>query len=308
MRCRDSFKVSIIGCGNVGATMAYAMLLDGTPTDLTIIDINADKAHGLLLDLEHSLSFTPFTQLASSGDMNACADSSVVVITAGVRQKEGDTRLGLIAKNRAIFKEIIPKIAASAPNAILVIVSNPVDVLTYEAIKLSGFPKERVFGSGTLLDTARLQFHISEKLKINPRSIDAYVLGEHGDTSFPAFSCADVGGRPLKDMKGFTKKVADKCYEDTRTAAYRIIHDQGFTCYSISTAVLQIMRAIFENSHEVFPLSTLLTGYYGHKNVCLSVPCVLGRDGIARQIVIPLDAKEKKLFKKSVDTLKKYLT
>lgn len=306
MKCRDSFKVSIIGCGNVGATMSYAMLLDGTPTDLTIIDINADKAHGLMLDLEHSLSFTPYTKLESSGDLKACKGSSLVVITAGARQKEGETRLDLIAKNRAIFKSIIPKIAKAAPNAILLIVSNPVDVLTYEAIKLSGFPKERVIGSGTLLDTARLQFHISEVLKINPRNIDSYVLGEHGDTSFPAFSCADVGGRPLKDIKGFTKKVADKCYKDTREAAYRIIHDQGYTCYSISTAVLQIMQAIFENSHEVFPLSTLLEGYYGHKDVCLSVPCVLGRDGIERQIVIPLDASEKKMLKKSVDTLKGY--
>ena len=306
MTCRDKFKVSIVGLGNVGSTMAYSMLLDGTPTDLTLIDINADKANGLLLDLEHSLSFTPYTKLEASDDLKACKGSSIVVITAGARQKEGETRLDLIAKNRGIFKSIIPKIAKAAPNAILVIVSNPVDVLTYEAIKLSGFQKGRVFGSGTLLDTARFQFHISEKLKINPRNIDAYVLGEHGDSSFPVYACADVGGRPLKDMKGFTKKVADKCYKDTKEAAYRIIHDQGYTCYSISTAVLQIMQAVFEDSHEVFPLSSMLEGYYGHKDVCLSVPSVLGRNGIEKQIVIPLDKAEKKMLKKSVDTLKGY--
>ena len=300
-------KISIIGCGNVGATMAYAMLLDGTPTDLAIIDINADKAHGLMLDLEHSLSFTPYTKVTSSGDMKACKGSSLVVITAGARQKEGETRLDLIAKNRKIFQSIIPKVAKAAPNAIIVVVSNPVDVLTYEAIKLSGFPEGRVFGSGTLLDTARFQFHISEQIGVNPRNVDAYVLGEHGDSSFPVYSCADIGGKPLKKIKGFTKKVADKCYKDTREAAYRIIHDQGYTCYSISTAVLQIMRAIFEDSHEVFPLSTMLKNYHGHSDVALSVPCVLGRNGIERQIVIPLDAAEKKMLKKSVSTLKKYL-
>ncbi len=304
MSCRDSFKVSIVGLGNVGSTMAYAMLLDGTPTDLALIDINADKAHGLLLDLDHSLSFTPFTKLTSSGDMSACEGSSLVVITAGVRQKEGDTRLNLIDRNRAIFDDIIPKIAEAAPNAILLIVSNPVDVLTYDAIKLSGFPKERVIGSGTLLDTARFQFHISEKLKVHPSSVNAFILGEHGDSSFPVYSAADIAGAPLRGMEEFTKEIAAGCFESTKNAAYRIIHDQGYTCYSISTATLQIMRAIFENSHEVFPLSTLLEDFHGHSDVCLSVPCVLGSNGIERQIELPLDEEELKMLKKSADVLK----
>ena len=306
MHCRDRFKVSIIGCGNVGATMAYAMLLDGTPTDLTIVDINANKAHGLLLDLEHSLSFTPFTQLESSGDMSACEGSSLVVITAGARQKEGETRLDLIAKNRAIFEDIIPKITQAAPDAILLVVTNPVDVLTYEAIKLSGFSKNRVIGSGTLLDTARFQFHISEQLKVHPNSINAFILGEHGDSSFPVYSAADVAGKPLMDIAQFTDAVAEKCLKDTKEAAYRIIHDQGYTCYSISTAVLQIMRAIFENSHRVFPLSTLIDDYHGFSDVCLSVPCVLGSNGIEQQIHIPLNEEEQKYLKISVDTLTGY--
>lgn len=306
MRCQDSFKVSIVGCGNVGATMAYAMLLDGTPTDLTIIDISADKAHGLLLDLEHSLSFTPFTKLESSGDMSAVAGSSLVVITAGARQKEGETRLDLIAKNRAIFEDIIPKIAKAAPDALLLIVTNPVDVLTYEAIKLSGFPAGRVFGSGTLLDTARFQFHISEKLQVHPSSVNAFILGEHGDSSFPVYSSADVAGKPLRDIEQFTDAVQDECYEETKTAAYRIINDQGYTCYSISTAVLQIMQAIFEDSHKVFPLSTMLNDYYGYSDVCLSVPCVLGRDGIESVVHVPLDEEEQKNLKISVETLQGY--
>ncbi len=307
LACHDKFKVSIVGCGNVGATMAYAMLLDGTPTDLTLVDINASKAEGLLLDLEHSLSFTSYMKLSSSGDMTACADSSLIVITAGSRTKEGETRLDLIAKNRAIFQDIIPKIAVAAPGSILLIVSNPVDVLTYEALKLSGFPKGRVFGSGTLLDSARLQFHISEKLKINPRSINVFVMGEHGDTSFPVFSSADIAGKSLMSFEGFTQRVADECYTATKNAAYRIIHDQGFTCYGVSTAVLQMMQAIFEDSHEVFPLSTLLEGYYGHSDICLSVPCVLGRHGIIKQIEVPLDEKEQKMLAHSVETLQSYL-
>ncbi|MBT6068685.1 L-lactate dehydrogenase [Candidatus Peregrinibacteria bacterium] len=306
MESKESFKVSIVGCGNVGATMAYAMVLDGTPTDLALIDIDADRANGLLLDLDHSLSFTPYTKLESSDDMAICKGSKLVVVTAGARQREGETRLDLIAKNRAIFETIIPKIAKAAPDTLLLIVSNPVDVLTLEALKLSGFPKSRVFGSGTLLDTARFQFHISEKLDVHPSSVNAFILGEHGDSSFPVYSSADIAGAPLRDMPEFTKEIEKECYEDTKNAAYRIIHDQGYTCYSISTAVLQIMKAIFEDSNEVFPLSTLLEDYYGHSDVALSLPCVLGRKGIERQILTPLDEKEKELLKNSVDTLKGY--
>lgn len=302
-----TFKATIIGCGSVGATTAYAYLLSGSVTDLTLIDIDKGRAEGLKLDLEHALSFTPYTQIEATNDPARCAGSNIVVITAGRRQKEGETRLDLVKGNKEIFRDLIPKVAKAAPNSILVIVSNPVDVMTYFALKFSKFPASRVFGSGTILDSARLKFHVSKRIGIHPNSIDTYVLGEHGDSSFPVYSSANILGKPLLKFPGFSKKVAQKCYEDTKNAAYRIIHDMGYTCYSIATAVCEITEAIFEDKKEVFPLSVLLNNYYGHKNICLSVPCVLGRGGIEKIIDVPLSKEEQRLFKKSVDTVRGFL-
>ncbi|MGL5830827.1 MAG: L-lactate dehydrogenase [Candidatus Altimarinota bacterium] len=304
---QSQFKVSIVGCGNVGATAAYAMLLDGTPTELVLLDHSKERAEGLLLDFVHSLSFLPYTKITASDDYNACSDSQLIFITAGAKQQEGETRLQLIEKNRKVFQDIIPKIAKIAPQSILVIVTNPVDILTYEAIQLSGFPKNRVFGTGTMLDTARLQFHIGEKLSLNPHSIQAYVLGEHGDTSFPAFSSANVAGKSLFEFEGFTKEVAAQCYDDTKNAAYRIIHDIGYTCYSIATVMREIMKHIYQNSRVVLPLSVLVEDYYEQSNIALSIPCVLDSKGIAETIKIPLNTAEQEQFIKSVETLKKCL-
>jgi len=301
-----TFKASIVGCGSVGATTAYCYLLSGSVTDIALVDIDANKAQGLMLDLEHALPFTPHVRISAGDDFARCSGSNIVIITAGARQKDGESRLDLINKNRAIFTEMIPKLVEAAPDAIYIIVSNPVDVLTYEALKLSGLPWNRVFGSGTVLDSARLQFHISQQIKLHPSSIDAYVLGEHGDTSFPVYSSANVLGKPLVSFDGFSDKIATKCYEETKNAAYRIIHDQGYTCYSIATAIRAITDAIFEDKHQVFPLSVLLNDYYGHSDVCLSVPCVLGRRGIEKLIEIPLSKSEQNDLTKSVNTLKAY--
>lgn len=303
----DTFKVSIIGCGNVGATTAYALLLDGVITDLALIDNNKEKAEGITLDLEHSLPFTSNVKLSAGDDYALCADSDIVIVTAGKKQTEGETRLDLIKANRAIFENIIPKIAKAAPNAILMIVTNPVDVLTYEAQRISGFPSSRVFGTGTTLDTARLRFHISEKIGINSQSIEAYILGEHGDTSFPVYSSANISGKSLFDFEGFTQELAESCYEDTKNAAYRIIHDVGYTCYSIATVSREIVHNIFNDSHRVFPLSTRIDNYHGVSGVALSVPCVLSRNGIDGVIEVPLNADEKKSLEKSAQTLKSYL-
>ncbi len=300
----DKYKVSVIGCGNVGATAAYAMLLSGTPNEMTLIDISKDRAEGMLLDFQHSLSFLPYVNVTAGTDYKLTADSDLIVVTAGARQKEGQTRLELIEANRQIFKQMIPQLAKHSPDAILLIVTNPVDVLTHEALQLSKFPANRVFGTGTMLDTARLQYHLSEKLKVSPRDVQAFILGEHGDTSFPVWSSANVAGKPVFDFPRFDCKTADVCYDDTRNAAYRIIHDMGFTCYSIAIVIREIMRAIYENSRIVVPLSTELKGEYGLKNVALSVPCVLGSTGIINKIEIPLSAKEKRQLKKSADTLK----
>jgi len=306
-RFDTEFKVAIVGCGNVGSSAAYAMLLDGTPSEIILYDRHLEKAQGLQLDFEHSLSLLEYTKITAADHIDQLAGSDLVVITAGARQKEGETRLDLINKNKAIFQDIIPRIAKAAPDSILLIVSNPVDVLTHEALKLSKFPTNRVFGSGTMLDTARLRFHISEKLCLNPKSIHAYVLGEHGDTSFPVYSSANIAGKPITSFAGFTPEIATQCYTETKEAAYRIIHDLGYTCYSIGVVITQIMHHIAHNSRVTLPLSTLLKNYHGHSDVCLSVPCVLDNSGISETIEVPLDKKELKLLDKSVETLKSYL-
>lgn len=300
------FKVSIVGCGNVGATGAYAMLLDGRPTHLTLIDLCKERVEGLMLDMEHTLAFVDYTELKASNNIEDCKDSNVIFITAGVPQKPGQPRLELIETNRKIFKTLIPAIVKAAPQAILVIVTNPVDVLTYEAIKLAKLPKGRVFGTGTMLDTARFQFHIGEKLNISPQSVEAYILGEHGDSSFPVYSSAQVGGKRLLDFPGLGKRGMEVCYKTTRDAAYNIIHDIGYTCYSIGVVMRQIMKHIFEDSRIVVPLSQKIDGYYGVKDVCLSVPCVLGANGIERTIDIPLDGAEQKKLKQCAELLKGY--
>ena len=303
---QDKFKVSIVGCGNVGATAAYAMLLSGTPNEMALIDINKDRAEGLLLDFQHSLSFLPYVKISAGSDLKLTANSDLIVITAGARQEKGQSRLDLIKINRGIFKKLIPEIAKHSPDAILLIVSNPVDVLTLEALKLSKFSPNKVFGSGTMLDTARLQYHLSEKLNVSPRNIQAFIMGEHGDTSFPVWSSANIAGRSLFKFPRFNQRTADKCYRDTREAAYRIIHDMGFTCYSIGMVVREIMKAIYENSRLVVPLSTVMKGQYGLRNVALSIPCVLGSEGIMETIEIPLSAKEKKMLEKSAEVLRSY--
>jgi L-lactate dehydrogenase len=302
-----TFKVSMIGCGSVGATAAYAMLLDGTPTELVLIDHSKEKAEGLMLDFEHSLSFLKSTKITASDDYSACKDSQLIFITAGARQSEGETRLQLIDKNRKIFREIVPALAKYAPKAILVVVTNPVDVLTYETIKLSGFPEGRVFGTGTMLDTARFRYHISERLCLSPHSIEAYILGEHGDTSFPVFSSANVAGKPLNEFAGFTAEVGRQCYEDTRNAAYRIIHDLGYTCYSIAVVMREIMVNIFQHSKIVVPLSVELKDYYGYSDVCLSVPCVLDSDGVSGVIKVPLNDEEQAMLAKSAETVRAFV-
>lgn len=304
---QTQFKVSVIGCGNVGATAAYAMLIDGTPTELVLLDRSREKAEGLVLDMEHSMAFFNYTQVVGTDNYEDCRNSHLVVITAGARQQPGETRLDLVKKNRAIMKEIVPKIVKVAPKAILLVVSNPVDVLTYEVWKLSKLPWGKVFGSGTLLDTARLRFHLSEQLCLNAKSIEAFILGEHGDTSFPVWSSANVAGKPLLKFDGFGKKSANQAYKDTREAAYRIIHDVGYTCYSIGTVIKEIMVHIFQHSRIVLPLSVPLKDYYGISDVALSVPCVLDSTGVAGTVKVPLNALEKKQLKKSANVLKSYL-
>jgi L-lactate dehydrogenase len=272
----DNNKVTIIGCGRVGMSTAFALLLKNIPNELLLISRSAEKIKGEKMDLEHGLPFMSTAQVSSSTDYEDLRGSDVVIISAGSSQKPEDTRLNLTTNNKEIIKQIIPKIVKYAPEAIIIIISNPVDVLTYEAYHIANLPKGQIFGTGTTLDTSRFRFHLAEYLKVNPKSIHAYILGEHGDTSFPAVSNATVGGQSLLSMPEMTTEKVQTAYQKTREAAYKIITAKGATYYAIAVTTTELVEAILRDSGQIFPVSVPLHNYQGHSGVALSVPCVIG--------------------------------
>ena len=302
-----SYQVAVIGCGKVGSTAAYAMLLHGTVDKLVLLSRCVDKAMGEKLDLEHGLTFLNQTEIVATENYEDIAGSDVVVVTAGVGQKPGDTRLDLTAKNKAIIEDIIPKIVKHAPNAIILMVTNPVDILTYHAYKIAGLPKGRIFGSGTVLDSARFRFHLSEMLHVNPKSIHAYILGEHGDHSFPVLSSASVGGQPLLSFPDFTPEKAERAYKKARNAAYEIIKNKGATFYAIGVVVDHIVSTILRDNKSVLPVSIPLHQYNDQNGIALSVPCIIGRDGVEQVLEIKLSWDEKQRFARAVETLKEFV-
>ncbi|MFZ2026665.1 MAG: L-lactate dehydrogenase [Microgenomates group bacterium] len=300
-------KVTMIGAGRVGITAAFTMYLKNTAQEIMLYGRDKDKLVGEQLDFMHSLSFLGTTHITVGSEPKDLTGSDVIVFTAGAAQEPGETRLDLVKKNTAILESIVPDIVKYAPDSIILMVTNPVDVLTYKTVLLSKLPRTRVFGSGTTLDTARFRFHLSEYLHVNPKSVHAYILGEHGDSSFPTLSSANVGGQLLATMKDFSHDKALEAYTKARDAAYKIIAAKGATYYAIGVVINQLVHAILTDAKRVYPLSITLDGEYGHKNVALSVPCVLGRNGIERIVEIPLSEEEKLKMQLSVETLKKYL-
>ncbi len=293
-------KAVVIGAGQVGAATAYTLMLTGLVSELVIIDLNQNKARGEALDIAHGMPLCPPAEVYA-GDYPDCAGADIVIITAGANQKPGETRLDLLAKNCAVFGSIVPKAVEYAPDALYLVVTNPVDALTLETIRLSGLPAGRVIGTGTVLDTSRLRYLLSQHTGIDPRNIHAFVLGEHGDSEFVAWSRARIAGMTLDEYcadcgrcKGPISAILDSDIENqVRRAAYSIIELKGATYYAIAVAVRRIVEAILRDEQSILTVSTLLEGQYGLDGVCLSVPAIVGRKGVERVLEVGLDDDEK---------------
>lgn len=298
-------KVSIIGAGNVGTATAYALALDGAASEVVLVDRNLEKAKGEIMDIEHGSAFMPHVEFTASKNYRDITGSDIVVVTAGAAQTPGESRLQLLGRNTKILKSIIAEIKKNAPDTILMVVTNPVDVLTYYALKYSRFPHHRVFGTGTVLDTARFRSYLARYFNVNAHNVHAYILGEHGDSSFPALSTANIGSVPLQDMPNYSEAAMHAIHYTVRTVVYDIIKKKGATNLAIATCVSKLVHAILNDTHEIFPVSSVLRGEYGIKDVSISTPSVLGRRGIVEELELPLNTKEKKALKKSVSVLKK---
>ncbi len=300
-------KVALIGDGAVGSSYAFAMMHQGLAEEFVIVDVIKERTVGDALDLEDAQVFTS-PKHVYSGDYADCKDADLAVITAGAPQKPGETRLDLVNKNLKIMKAIITPLVDSGFKGIIVVAANPVDILTYAAQKFSGFPKNRVFGSGTSLDSARLRVALGKKLNLNPQSIDAYILGEHGDSEFAAYSAARVGGQPFLEVAkaaGLTDDDLAKIEDETRHKAYEIINRKGATFYGVATCLMQISRAILRDQNTILPIGAPLDGEYGLTDIYIGSPAVINASGVAKVIEVPLNDKEKAQMTASAETLKK---
>ena len=307
MTTKNHQKVILVGDGAVGSAFAYSMVNQGLAEEFGIIDVVKERTEGDALDLEDAQVFTAPKNIYSA-DYPDCKDADVVVITAGAAQKPGETRLDLVNKNLKIFSMIIKPIVDSGFNGIFVIAANPVDILTYATWKFSGFPKEKVIGSGTSLDTSRLRVALAKKLAVDPRNVDAYMMGEHGDTEFAAYDEATIGGKPLKTIAaehGLSDDDLTKIEDDTRNKAYEIINRKGATYYGIATCLMRITKAILRDENAVLPVGAALEGQYGLDDIFIGTPAVINANGLASVIEVPLSAKEKDAMAKSAATLKK---
>ncbi|MDY3811539.1 L-lactate dehydrogenase [Eubacterium sp.] len=305
----NSRKIAIIGCGFVGSACAFALMQSGLFSEMVLIDSNEERAEGEALDISHGLPFSKPMQIYS-GTYDDITDAGIIAITAGAGQKPGESRLELVHKNVEIFKSIIPEISKRNYKGILLIVSNPVDIMTYTALKLSGLPSNQVFGSGTVLDTARLKYLLGEHLGVDARSVHAFILGEHGDSEIAAFSSANVSGIELKKFCDFACKTdrheeaMKEIAEDVKLSAYEIIKKKGATYYGIAMSVRRICEAIILDQKSILPISCLQNGKNGIENVVLSMPMIVGKHGAERSVEISLSEEERRAIKSSADMLK----
>ncbi|WP_244834876.1 L-lactate dehydrogenase [Clostridium sp. BJN0001] len=305
-------KISIIGAGFVGATTAYSLMQSGVATEICINDINMDRAMGEAMDLVHGTSFVKPVKIYA-GSLSETKDSDIVIITAGAAQKEGETRLDLIDKNYKIFKSFIPQVAKFSPNAVLLVLSNPCDVLAYITYKLSGFPKERVIGSGTVLDTSRLKYVIGKYFEVSDNNVHAYVLGEHGDSEVVSWSTATIAGQSFEECaKEFDLEWDDEIKrvieQDVKDAAYEIISRKKATYFAVALATTRIAQALLRDENTILTVSTLLEGQYGISDVHLAIPTLLNSKGAVKIVNPPIKSPaELKKLRDSADVLKSHI-
>ncbi len=304
----NSRKAAIVGCGFVGSASAYALMQSGLFSEMVLIDANHEKAEGEAMDIAHGVPFAGHMKIYA-GDYDDAADAAMIIVTAGAAQKPGETRLDLVHKNVAIFKSIIPEIAKRDFGGVLLIVANPVDILTYVAQKLSGLPENRVIGSGTVLDSARLKYALGEHLGVDSRSVHSFIIGEHGDSEIAVFSSANVSGIPLNDfceMRGHfnheeaTKRIA----EDVKNSAYEIIAKKGATYYGIGMSVKRICQCVMRDEKSILPISAILHNQYGIDDIALSMPAIVGHEGLETHVPIRLNKDEQSRLLASAQSLK----
>jgi L-lactate dehydrogenase len=301
-------RVAIVGAGNVGATFAYALLFRGLAAEIVLIDANRARAEGEAMDLNHAEPFTHPTRVWA-GDYEDCAGAAITVVTAGAGQKPGETRLDLVRKNAAIFSNIIPGISRRNPEGIILVATNPVDILTQVAQKYSGLPVNRVIGSGTILDTARFRHLLGKHFGVEPRSVHAYIIGEHGDSEVPVWSLANIAGLRLTDYAEANgipqdRSNMDVIFRQTRDAAYRIIERKGATYYAVAAGLMRIVESILRDQRTVLSVSSLIKDYYGIDGLCFSLPSVVGKNGIERVLRLPLNDEEIAGLRHSADVLR----
>lgn len=305
----DTRKAAIIGCGFVGSASAFALMQSGLFSELVLIDANHDKAEGEAMDIAHGLPFAGQMKIYA-GDYDDIVDAAVIIVTAGAAQKPGETRLDLVNKNVNIFKSIIPEIAKRNYKGILLIVANPVDILTYTAVKLSGLPENRVIGSGTVLDTARLKYALGEHLEVDSRSVHSFIIGEHGDSEIVAWSSTNVSGIPVNDfceLRGHFnhEEAMHRIADDVKNSAYDIIEKKGATYYGIAMSVKRICECIMRDEKSILPISSMMHGEYGISDICLSMPTVVGRGGVETRVPIQLNEQEESALSASAEQLSK---
>lgn len=302
-------RVAVVGAGNVGATFAYALLLSGLTAEIVLVDKNHRKAEGEAMDLNHAIPFAHATRVWA-GDYADCAGAAVTVLTAGAGQAPGETRLDLLQRNAAIFAEIVPQVVRHNPEGILLIATNPVDVLTYATLKVSGLPVARVMGSGTILDTARFRYLLSQHFGVDARSVHAFIIGEHGDSEVPVWSLANIAGMRLPEFcrahgVALDRPAMDDLFRQTRDAAYHIISRKGATYYAVAAGLMRIVEAILRNQSTVLSVSHLVQDYYGINDVCLSLPALVNRGGVQKLLRIELSEQEAEQLRHSADVLKR---